>query len=134
VRYQDDKELRADQSMSPLSMNRQTSSGLESPSKLMQQKAQGLTTPDEENPYTHYSFHRCVVQARQDEIPPFAKIPKSHVHVRTFNKQIAPSVFREWREDTSATLADAFRADKENWKLNRFIKDPDDVTASAALL
>ena len=71
------------------------------------------------------SFHRCIIQAREEEVPPFAKVSKSKVRVRVFCRE--ESVFADWKVDTDAMLKTAFRADRENWKLDRFIRDPDDL-------
>lgn len=109
------------------------SSPLESPSKLTLMKDK-LKVNDGDDEYTRYSFHRCVIQAREEEVTPFAKKPASHVHQRTFHKSTPPSVFIEWREDSAKQMQDAFEADKINWKLFKFIKDPADLEASTQVL
>jgi len=72
-----------------------------------------------------YSMHRCLVPAREEEIAPFAKEPRSKENVRVFKKE--HSVFAQWREDTPIILSNCFKADTEKWKLSRFIKDPKDL-------
>jgi len=81
---------------------------------------------------TRCSFHRCIIQAREEEVPPFAKMPKSKVRVRVFCRE--DSVFADWKVDTDAMLKTAFRADRENWKLDRFIRDPEDLMRSEQVL
>lgn len=43
---------------------------------------------------------------------------------RVFDKE--KSVFRDWREDTPDDLVECMRHDFKHWKLEKFVKDPDD--------
>jgi len=79
-----------------------------------------------------HSTHTCIVPARQEEVPLFHKPPKSKTNERVFTKD--QSVFRPWREDTDYLLEQAFRIDSQNWKLPRFIKDPEDVAGCERVL
>ena len=76
-----------------------------------------------------YSFHRTVIQPRDEDIPLFAKEPLiKSPNSRWFKKDTPPSVFIDWREDYNPrTYEDSFRMDKENWKLQKFIKDTKDL-------
>jgi hypothetical protein len=69
-----------------------------------------------------YSLHRCLIQAREEEVPPFAKAPKSKTNERVFNKE--KSVFRDWNEPP---LSQPFKSDSGLWKLHRFVKDQDEA-------
>lgn len=42
-----------------------------------------------------YFTHRTIINVRDEDIPIFAKAEKSHINVRSFNKD--NSVFREWK-------------------------------------
>ena len=61
-------------------MIRKSTTSSASPSKLTLMKDKLGTQEDGDDKYTRYSFHRCVIQAREEEIPVFAKPPSSHVN------------------------------------------------------
>lgn len=48
---------------------------------------------------TKYSIHKCIIQAREEEVPPFAKPANNKNNERVFNKEA--SVFRDWKEPPS---------------------------------
>ena len=70
--------------------------------KLMDQHSSN----DSKKGSTKYSMHRCIIPAREEEVPPFAKIPKNKVNVRTFKKET--SVFKDWVSDTDFSLNKCF--------------------------
>lgn len=83
---------------------------------------------------TKYSFHRCIIQAREEEVPPFSKEPKSLDHVRTFQKEF--SVFKDWREDNDQVLSNCFNADFGYTKIEKkmITKDQDDLENTRKVL
>jgi hypothetical protein len=50
-----------------------------------------------------------------------SKLSKTTSIERVFKKEA--SVFREWKEDTEATLKKTLSLDLNEWKVSRFIKD-----------
>ena len=42
-----------------------------------------------------YFTHRTIINVRDEDVPIFVKAEKSHINVRSFNKD--NSVFREWK-------------------------------------
>jgi hypothetical protein len=51
---------------------------------------------------------------------------KKVVKKRVFVKET--SVFKDWKEDSDYSLMQAFESDTKYWKVNRLIKDSEDVT------
>lgn len=62
---------------------------------------------------------------REDEIPIFENVNKFKVNTRVFKKDT--SVFKEFKEDTAASLQQMVNEDQKNWKISRFIKDKDEA-------
>lgn len=69
-----------------------------------------------------FSMHRCIIQAREEEVPHFAKIGISKLNERVFDKE--HSVFKDWKENPPLPT---FKSDVSLWKLHRFVKDSDDA-------
>ena len=84
------------------------------------------------SPEEQFSLHRCIIQAREETIPPYVKEGKSHVQQRVFKKET--SVFRDWREDRGHMYDSCFKADTSHWKVHRLIKNVEDYTACEELL
>ena len=76
---------------------------------------------------TNFYIHRDVIDNREEAIPPFFKKLQSKQKERLFDH--AKSVFREWRPDTSATLAKCLENDVKYWKTANFCKNPDEAEA-----
>ena len=57
------------------SMIKRSSTSSASPSRLTLMKEKLTSQEDGDDKYTRFSFHRCVIQAREEEIPVFAKQP-----------------------------------------------------------
>ena len=70
---------------------------------------------------TSHSLHRCLVPAREEEIPLLYKPYIARSCERVFKKET--SVFKDWKEDEPKMLERAFNRDVECWKVERFIKD-----------
>lgn len=79
-----------------------------------------------------FSLHRCIIQAREETIPPFVKEGKSHIAQRTFKKET--SVFKDWRDDREHTFDTCFKYDVAHWKVHRLIKNVEDYTACEEIL
>jgi hypothetical protein len=71
---------------------------------------------------TKYSIHKCIIQAREEEVPPFAKPANNKNNERVFNKEA--SVFRDWKEPP---INQPFKNDVSLWKLHRFVKDQNEA-------
>jgi hypothetical protein len=65
------------------------------------------------------------VRQREEEIPPFQKVMNVKQTVRTFVK--ANSVFKDWVEDNENVASQVIDHDSTCWKLDRFVKDADDI-------
>lgn len=55
----------------------------------------------------------------------FNAVNRKQIH-RQFRKET--SVFKDWREDTKASLKKMFDFDVSAWKVPRFVKSTDDVS------
>ena len=69
-------------------------------------------------------INKCIVQMREEEIPIFENVNKFKVQTRVFKKDT--SVFKDFKEDTTASLQMMVIEDLKNWKVSRFIKDEAD--------
>ena len=71
-------------------------------------------------------FHHFTLTQRSDDVQVTMKRTKKLRKTRRFHKD--KSVFKEWKEDTGMTIEKAFDTDYNAMKLNRFIKNPTDVS------
>ena len=67
-----------------------------------------------------YFTHRTIINVRDEDVPIFAKSEKSHINVRSFNKD--NSVFREWKQDTPDDALACIEHDLEHWYIKKLIK------------
>lgn len=67
---------------------------------------------------------------RNEEIGPYVK--GNEQDIIYFDKNA--SVFKEWKEDTPEIYAQVIESDKKYWKLNRFIKDHEDLDKCSKVL
>jgi hypothetical protein len=77
-------------------------------------------------------MYRTDVPEREEDIPLFFKTMASKVVERQFNKEV--SVFKAWRQDTPASLNQAFNEDIKHWKGYRFIKQDEERIETEGVL
>lgn len=83
-------------------------------------QAEPVALPDDG--YSYY-LHKCIVENRTEDVPPYVKPMKVGKKERKFN--YAKSIWADWKRDTSKGLDDALEADLKFCKLTRFVKPPE---------
>jgi hypothetical protein len=79
-----------------------------------------------------YFTHRIIVRQREEDIPLFTKKLRIKSTQRKFNKN--SSAFKDWQEDTNEILAQVIDHDSKLWKVERFVKDANDLPKIIAIL
>ena len=71
-------------------------------------------------------YNRQIIEVRSEELPQIVKEIKKNdsSSKNVFNKQT--SVFRNWKDDTQATIKSCLQHDFGYWKVGKFIKDEEE--------
>ena len=76
--------------------------------------------------------HKFVVPKREEEIPNYTKDIRTAIVERAFDKD--KSVFKDFKVDTEESLTSGIEHDLELWHADKFIKDEDDLAATANVM
>ena len=91
-----------------------------------------MTCVVDEDEDLQFFTHKLVVPKRDEDVPIHSKEISMILIERTFNKD--KSVFADWKSDTDETGINCINHDLELWHGDKFIKDEEDLEATANVM